>query len=132
MSRMSRPAIVLIAACLIAPLLLGACAQSAQPQDSVETFLKALLSGDENSVYGAVCPDWEAQASVEVDAFSGITGRLDGAQCSKAGTDGEFTLITCTGTMILDYRGEERSRPLEGRTYLVRKINDDWKMCGYR
>lgn len=132
MSRVPRPAIALIVACLILPVLLGACAKSAQPQDSVEAFLKALLSGDEDAVFNTVCPNWESQAAVEVDAFSGVTGHLDGAQCSKAGTDGADTLITCTGSMVLDYKGEERSRPLEGRTYLVRKINGDWKMCGYR
>ncbi len=132
MSRMTRPAIALVAACLILPMLLGACAKSAQPQGSVEAFLKALLSGDEDAVFNTVCPDWESQAAVELDAFSGVTGHLDGAQCFKAGMNGADTLIACTGTMVLDYQGEERSRPLEGQTYLVRKINGDWKMCGYR
>jgi hypothetical protein len=112
-------------------LVLAGCSQPG-PDAAVESFLKALLAGDENKVYQAVCPEWEAQAAVELDAFSGVTGKLDSAKCTKAGTDGDYTLITCTGRMVLNYQGESRDRPLEGRTYLARQVDGEWKMCGYR
>jgi hypothetical protein len=112
-------------------LVLAGCSQPG-PDAAVESFLKALLAGDENKVYQAVCPEWEAQAAVELDAFSGVTGKLDGASCTKAATDGDYTLITCTGRMVLNYQGELRDRPLEGRTYLARQVDGEWKMCGYR
>jgi hypothetical protein len=115
---------------VLVPVLAG-CSQPG-PDAAVESFLKALLAGDENKVYQAVCPEWEAQAAVELDAFSGVTGTLDSASCSKAGTDGDYTLITCTGKMLLDYQGEQRERSLEGRTYLAKRVNGEWKMCGYR
>jgi len=110
---------------------LAGCSQPG-PDAAVESFLKALLAGDENKVHQAVCPEWEAQAAVELDAFSGVTGKLDGASCTKAGTDGGYTLITCSGKMVLNYQGEQRERSLEGRTYLAKRVNGEWKMCGYR
>jgi hypothetical protein len=117
---------------LLAALALAGCAKSQKPQEPVTVFLKAMLAGEKDKALGVVCPEWEAQAGLELDAFSGVTGKLEGAICQKAGTDGGYTLITCQGKMVLDYRGELRDRSLEGTTYLVKKIDGDWKVCGYR
>jgi hypothetical protein len=117
---------------LVLPILVLAGCSQPGPDAAVKSFLKALLAGDETKVYKAVCPEWEAQAAVELDAFSGVTGKLDGAICTKAGTDGDYTLITCTGKMVLSYQGELRDRSLEGRTYLAKRVDGEWKMCGYR
>jgi hypothetical protein len=112
-------------------LVLAGCSQPG-PDAAVKSFLKALLAGDENKLYQTICPEWEAQAATELDAFSGVTGTLEGASCKKAGTDGDYTLITCTGKMVLSYQGEQRDRSLEGRTYLTKRVDGEWKMCGYR
>jgi len=117
---------------VLAALALAACAKSQPPQEPVTTFLKAMLAADRDKALEAVCPEWEAQAGLELDAFSGVTGILEGADCRKSGTDGDYTLITCQGKMVLDYRGETRDRSLEGTTYLVKKVDGDWKLCGYR
>ncbi len=124
-----KPALMVLV--LLAALLAG-CAQSEKPGEPVKTFWGAVLAADKDKVLSTVCPEWEAQAQKEFDAFSGVTGKLDSAVCQKSGTDGAFTLVTCTGKMVLDYRGEQRERPLEGRTYLVKKVDGDWKLCGYR
>jgi hypothetical protein len=112
-------------------LVLAGCSQPG-PDAAVKSFLKALLAGDENKVYKTICPEWEAQAAAELDAFSGVTGQLEGASCKKAGVDGDYTLVTCTGKMVLSYQGEQRDRSLEGRTYLAKRVDGEWKMCGYR
>ncbi len=99
---------------LLLALLLTACAEDAKPEDAVPPYLKALLSGDQDAVLKSVCPAWEAEAQRDLDAFSGITGELQDADCTKAGAADGYTLVTCAGTMVLDYNGELRDRPLEG------------------
>lgn len=124
-------AITLLLLAILA-VILASHTKGRQPQEPVTTFLKAMLAEDRDQALSAVCPEWEAQAALELDAFSGVTGTLEGAICQKSGTDGDYTLITCQGTMVLDYRGESRNRSLEGTTYLVKKVDGDWKLCGYR
>jgi hypothetical protein len=124
----------ILAVLALTTLLVAGCAQDKGPQDAVETFLKAMLDGDQDKAFSVVCPEWEARAAVELDAFSGVSGKLEGLACKEAGKDesGEFTLVTCQGKMVLDYRGEERERSLEGTNYLTQKIDGEWKVCGYR
>ena len=119
---------------MLGVLFLAACAneQDAPPGDAVIAYLNALLSGDEAALVNGVCADWEADALRDLDAFTGVTGELADAACTTAGTEGQFTLITCTGEMVLDYRGEVRTRSLEGQTYRVSQENGEWKMCGYQ
>src|SRR3990172_7634161 len=81
-------------------LLAAGCAQDKGPQDAVETFLKAMLAGDQDKVFGVVCPDWEAQAAVELDAFSGVSGKLEGLECNQSGKEDKFTLVVCKGKMV--------------------------------
>ena len=121
-----------IGALALLTLLVSACAQSIGPADAIESYLKALLSGDENKVFATSCPEWEEQAAVDFNAFTGVSGTFDGLECSTSGTTGDATLVTCQGTLVLNYNGEERERSLEGTTYLAQKIDGEWKMCGYR
>lgn len=118
---------------LIPLIMLGlsACAEDADPAEAVPPYLRALLRGDSDAVYQAVCPEWENDAKRDLDAFSGVTGELQDAECQTAGKANGYTLVTCTGTMVLDYNGELRDRPLEGTTYRVKQVDGDWKMCGY-
>ncbi len=66
-------------------------------------------------------------AKRDADAFSGITGKLQGAECRTAGTDGEYTLVTCTGTMALENDGERRDRSLASQTFRVKQVHGDWQ-----
>lgn len=116
----------------IGVLMVAGCAQNSGPEKTVETFLKAMLAGDQDKAFSVVCPDWETQAAVELAAFSGVSGKIEGMTCKAAGKDDDFTLVTCEGTMVLDYRGEERERSLAGTQYLTRKLDGEWKVCGYR
>ena len=112
--------------------ILAACADSAKPEDAVKPYLESILTDDVDKLYKSVCPEWEADAKRDYDAFTGVTGELENATCKKTGEDSGYTLVTCTGTMVLDYNGEYQDRPLEGRTYRVKKVDGDWKMCGYQ
>ncbi len=123
---------VLFALVLIA-LVLGACGPAqGKPEDAVPPYLQALLANDEDAVLRAVCPQWEEQAARDLAAFSGVTGELQDVRCQVAGTDGDYTLITCSGTMQINYNGELRDRSLQGQTYRVKEVDGDWKMCGYQ
>lgn len=115
-------------------LILASCAgSSARPEEAVETFLKALMDRDEDRLYGAICPEWEAQAELELAAFSGVRGTLEGLNCQASGTDGQYTLVACQGKMLLNYNNREsRERSLDDKTYLARQVDGEWKMCGYR
>lgn len=117
---------------LLLALLLTACAKDTKPEDAVPPYLKALLRNDQDQLLKTVCPEWEAEAQRDLDAFSGITGELKDARCQKADEAEGYTLVTCTGTMVLDYNGELRDRSLEGQTYRVKKVDGNWKMCGYQ
>ena len=122
-----------IALGLLAALVLGACASAqGKPEDAVPPYLQALLANDEDALLRATCPEWEEQAARDLAAFSGVTGELHDARCTVAGTDGNYTLVTCTGTMQINYNGELRDRSLEGQTYRVKEVDGDWKMCGYQ
>ncbi len=122
-----------IALALLGALVLGACASAkGKPEDAVPPYLEALLQNDEDAVLRAVCPQWEEQAARDLAAFSGVTGELQDVRCQVAGTDEDYTLITCSGTMQINYNGELRDRSLEGQTYRVKEVDGDWKMCGYQ
>ena len=112
-------------------LLVVACANEGNPADAVGDFLEALMAHDSARMSNAVCPEWEAQAALELDAFSGVSGSLEGVACEKVGDDNGDALIVCQGKMILDYNGELRDRDLASQTYRARRIDGEWKMCGY-
>ncbi len=122
-----------IAFALVVALALSAC-RSAQskPQDAVPPYLRALLANDEDALLRATCPEWEEEAARDLAAFSGVTGELQDVRCQAAGTEGDYTLVTCSGTMQINYNGELRDRSLEGQTYRVKEVDGDWKMCGYQ
>lgn len=117
---------------LILILLLAACADSAKPEDAVLPYLEALLNSDEDQFFERVCPEWETDAKRDFDAFTGVSGELQNATCAQSGTDDTYVLVTCSGTMELNYNGELRSRSLADQTYRVKKSGGEWKVCGYQ
>jgi len=129
--RAARPVSLLALAALLA-LLIAACAKGEQPGDAVRAYLDALMRQDPAALARTICPEWEAQAAVDLAAFSGVRGRLEGVVCEATGRENGLTRITCAGKLVLDYNGEERERSLANTTYLTRKVDGAWKMCGYR
>jgi hypothetical protein len=130
---MRRFTLVLIIISVLAVLGLAACSGGQDaPAKAVEAYLQALVDKDTDRVVNLSCADWEADASVEVDSLEAVGARLEGVACQSSGTEGDETLVTCTGSLMLTYDGEDRPLQLEGRTYSTVREGGDWLMCGYR
>src|SRR5687768_7738150 len=59
---------------IAAVLLLGACASPVPPEDAVERYLQAKVSGDENTLRLLLCAEMEAQLDREAHTFDTVTG----------------------------------------------------------
>jgi len=117
---------------IIGSILASACSQQGGAADSVLAYLQALSSRDENRVVLSSCAAWEGQARTELEAFSAVSVSLENASCSEAGTDGDFTLVDCTGKIIANYGNEILEIDLSERTYQTVYEGGEWRMCGYQ
>lgn len=112
-------------------LALSACAESVSAPDAIESYLKAKIAADEKKLATLSCAAWEAQAALEAAPFRSVKAQLDGLACRENGQDGDATLVTCEGTLVITYRGEApRQQSLAGTTYRAVKEDGVWRMCG--
>lgn len=119
---------------ILASILLAACSSSKNdaPAKAVEDYLNALAAKDADRLPTLVCGDWEESALIELDSFQAVTPRLDNVACSQSGTDGDTTLVNCTGKIIATYNDEDQEIDLSGITYQVVQQDGDWLVCGTR
>jgi hypothetical protein len=116
---------------LLLALALAACAESVSAPDAIESYLKAKIAADEGKLASLSCAAWEAQAALEAAPFRSVKAQLDGLACRENGQDGNVTLVTCEGTLVITYRGEApRQQSLAETTYRAVKEDGAWKMCG--
>lgn len=113
-------------------LYLSACSSKSGADTAVETYIKALVARDANSLKTASCANWEGDAQVELDSFTAVSITLDGLSCQEAGKDGSSTLVTCTGKIKASYNGENQELDLSSRTYRAIQEGGEWRMCGYK
>ena len=99
---------------------------------AVESYLNALVAKDADLLPSLVCGDWEEDAFIELDSFQAVTARLDNVACTQTGTDGDTTLVDCTGNIIATYNDEDQELDLSVRTYQVVQQGGDWLVCGTR
>ncbi len=126
-----RTVILTLLALLLVPLLLSACADKGTASDAVEKYLKAKIASDDNKLVSLSCKDWEAQALLEAKSFESVTAEFKDMSCKETGKAEQYTLITCNGTLIIQYRGEDpRQQSLGGTTYRAIQEDGKWKMCG--
>lgn len=111
---------------------LTACSSGDAPAEAIESYLEALVAKDADAVVNLSCADWETSAAMEVDSLEAVDAALDGVTCATSGTDGELTLVTCTGSIVLTYNGEDRPIELSARTFVTVQQGGEWLMCGYR
>jgi hypothetical protein len=112
-------------------LILAACAEKSSAPDSIEKYLKAKIESDDDKLVSLSCKDWEARALLEAKSFESVSAEFKDMSCKEAGEEGEYTLVTCEGTLIVQYRGEDpREQGLGGVTYRAIKEDGEWKMCG--
>lgn len=115
----------------IALLILTACAEESTATDAIERYLQAQVAGDSGKLVTLSCPAWEAEARAAAAAFQSVDAKIDNLRCSTAGSEAEYALVTCEGTIVVQYRGEDpRSQGLPEITYRAVKNNGEWRMCG--
>lgn len=115
----------------VALLILTACAEESTATDAIERYLQAQVAGDSGKLVTLSCPAWEAEAKAAAAAFQSVDAEIDKLSCSTVRSETEYTLVTCEGTIVIQYRGEDpRSQSLPEITYRAVKNDGEWKMCG--
>ena len=116
-------------------LILSACGadESAGAAASVEGYITALASKDEAALISNSCADYEDDALLELDSLALVEVSLaDGIACQDAGSDGDKTLVNCTGKLQMSYGGEPQELDFSKLTYEVVNENGNWLVCGTR
>jgi outer membrane murein-binding lipoprotein Lpp len=125
----------LLIALLLSAVLLAGCSsaeESSGAARAVQEYNQALVEKDANRLSSLSCADWEAEAQNELASFGAVTTALNELTCTESGTDGEITLVSCTGTITANYGNEVLEIDLSERTYQVVFEAGEWRMCGYR
>lgn len=129
---MSKSTIILLSSSIFL-LILTACTGSiANPEQSVEAYLKAIVDADTDKITTLSCADWEEMAMLELDSFQGVEVSLVDMQCSQSGSDGDLALVTCIGHYLTSYDGEEMQIDLDTREFELVQQSGEWLVCGYR
>ncbi len=117
---------------IILSFVLSACSTSNSngAVDAVEGYVNALAGNDEATLSSLSCADWETSALTELDSLQAVTATVEALSCQQSGTDGNATLVDCTGKMILSYNGEDQELDLSTRTYKVVEQDGNWLVCG--
>jgi ABC-type glycerol-3-phosphate transport system substrate-binding protein len=130
-SRSPRAWLLLLAAGLLI-LALAACSSPASdPAGVVVEYYRALVDGNLDRMKSLSCAAWEENAQLEFDAFAGVETALGDLTCQAAGTDGEYTLVECSGAIEATYGNEVQDFDLGGVSYRVLQEAGEWRMCGY-
>jgi hypothetical protein len=126
---------LLLSIALLIILIMTACGSASSGEgaaQAIEIYLTALVEKDADTLVNTSCAAWEEGALTDSRAYDGVTARLEGMACAADGSDGEFTLVSCSGNIIATYSGEDRPLPLDTRQYLALEEGGEWRMCGYR
>ena len=130
---MQNSVILKISAALICFMALSACGQQQDSATSaVQNYVNARVAADETKLKSLTCKDKEDQAETEAASFKSMNAKLDGLTCTENGTDGQYTVVACQGTITTTYNGESTPRSLAGRNFLTIKEDGQWKFCGYQ
>jgi hypothetical protein len=117
---------------IISIMLISCSSDNGDPTAAIEAYIQALSDRDTNRVSNLSCADWEQNALVEADSFTSVGSSVENLACSEEGKEGSDSIISCTGTLVLDYNGEAQKIDLSRRTYIARLEDGEWRMCGYR
>lgn len=121
---------------VLTALVLTACGGGSnsdeQAATAVQTYLQALVDKDADTLASVACADWEDDATLELDSFQAVETRLDNVTCQASGTDGDSTLVQCSGSIIATYNNEDMALDLGARTYVVANEGGEYRVCGYQ
>jgi hypothetical protein len=90
-----------------------------------------VVDKDEAKLTSLVCPNWQADALLEMDAFQAVETSLQGLSCSQSGSDNQAALVNCKGKILAKYVNETQEFDLSNRTYRLEKNGSGWQVCGY-
>jgi len=99
---------------------------------AVQSYLQALVNKDSDRIATLACANWEADARTELESFTAVTVTLQEPACQETGTDGDITLVSCTGKITANYGNEVLEIDLSDRTFQTVYEAGEWRMCGYR
>ncbi len=113
--------------------LLSACGQQQDPPaNTVEQYLKGLVTQNRETVSSLSCKAWEPDAMTELDSFQLVKATLDQVECKSAEQSTDGTTVACTGAIVSTYNEEQSRIDLSRRNYLVTQEGGDYFVCGYR
>lgn len=113
-------------------LAVSACSgRQSDPADYAESYVNALVEKDADTLVTLSCADWEVDAVTQVDSLEAVEARVEGLACEQTGTDGDYALVLCEGSIVLTYDGEDRPIDLATRTFQLVQSGSDWLVCGY-
>ncbi|HSM70150.1 MAG TPA: hypothetical protein VK851_01275 [Anaerolineales bacterium] len=127
-----RKLILILSIMLLANILTACASNTDAPVKAVENYLNALVNKEADRLPSLVCGEWEEDALIELDSFQAVTASLENVSCSQTGTDGDTSLVLCTGNIVATYNDEEQRLDLSTRTYQVVEQGGDWLVCGTR
>lgn len=110
--------------------ILSACAEEGSATSTIESYLKAKVASDAGKLTNLACNAWEAQASLAAAPFESVKAEIKDLSCKENGKDGDYTLVSCEGQIVVEYDGETRQLDVSETTYRAIKEDDEWKMCG--
>jgi hypothetical protein len=113
-------------------LSLVACSPKDQAGKTVEQYLNALVNKDVEQMVSLSCSEWEEGAIQQADSFQAVKTQLEDLSCKETGTEGDFSLVTCSGSLVATYDAEEQVFPLDRQMYLVKSNGGDWCIGGTR
>lgn len=111
---------------------LAACAKEGNASSAIENYLKAKVASNSDQLVSLSCSAWEANARTEATSFESVKAELKDLSCSENGQDGDYTLVICTGQIVVAYDGETRALDVGDTTYLALQEDGEWKMCGIK
>ena len=102
-----------------------------QASQAVEDYLQTLSDKDEQSLLTRICPAYEFDALVELDALAQVQTELKDVSCQQVESNADGAKVTCTGSIISNYGSEIFNYDLTGRIYSVVPDGENWLVCGY-
>ena len=116
-------------------LVMTGCSGSGNSSDAAkaaENYLRTRVMGDEGKLAALGCKARESDIRGEALSFGGMKADIQSLSCNQAGTEGEFTIVSCQGKMVTTYAGETRDWDLGARSLKMAQEDGAWKMCGYK
>lgn len=98
----------------------------------MQNYLQALADKNQAAMIQGICPDFEMDALLELDALALVQTTLQDVSCRQLSGDDQSAQVACTGYILTSYNGEAQSIDLSTRTYTVINDNGSWLVCGYK